>query len=1034
MFAKTKRTKILSLVLLFFLLFSFIDFNVDFDTDKGICIESFEVSANPGAWYSASWTKRKAITIDNTKVAGDLTDFPVLISLSSDSDVNASAQSDGDDILFTSSDGVTKLDHEIEYYSEGTLTAWVEIPSLSRSVDTTLYMYYGNAGASNQENATGTWSNGYVMVQHMKDATTSTILDSTSYDNDGTKKGANEPIEADGKIYKAQNFDGTDDYIDCGTSTDIDLAGTRTISCWVKIDTMTDNKAIWGTAVDNDNKTNLRIMSSKLQFFSRATTNQIAISTGTLSTDTWYYIAVTLDETGQVAKIYSDIHLEEVRVSNIVRSPDWIETKYNNMNDPSTFYNIGSEVTYSAPTVTITNPNSGDVMGGSYHDITWTWDYPDGDESTNFTQISLYFTPIGGSSYPNAIELNVDKNDGNIQSWTDAGGTYRWDYTSTQDYLDLPFGDRYRVKIVATYTIGAGTDTCNDASDGDNIYGRATFATLSQYGSYTGFTQNDSGKLAILVQKPDATAYTGLNTSTEIFCYPSINEGSEGSAIPLTEVGNGVYRFTNDYTFSTIGTYRFRWVVDAAYIGSLITTLYVPESYREPINYEIEFVGDIDFCDGEATTIYFVVEGTEGAPVSGMGHASITVEEYKGTTLNSSDLYTSDQEIGSSGIYYFDTSTIDYSADPQWHWLIKVDDGTAKATKLLYSNVRQHSQDDIYSAIANAQSDITDILADLADMNSTLTDATYGLSAIHTDLTTLSNTVTGLTDGLDIYTTANYMFSPTKEDDVNVEWRIKTKDDDDVIITDMSTEVWEYKDGNATELTTATINETYGTNYAKAEWTNTDIATEGLTYDVNSTLTYGGNTIQVHCYTFATRTGYMLDKFEGTTYSDAMYVYSDSACRNQLVSCCHNDTIYFKGEGDVTPLADDNYMIAYVNFIDSDGNCVATYTVNGVPVINHIARFALDLGEYTRLEKEDTYYCAVSIEDPEDFNKKIIEGETQTFTYKVCEGGDYITKRTTPPPPTTPPFNPDTFIEKNILWFVAIGLMIFLSLGGKKVT
>jgi len=37
--------------------------------------------------YDASWTQGKATTIDRTKVQTDLTDFPVLINLSSDTDL-----------------------------------------------------------------------------------------------------------------------------------------------------------------------------------------------------------------------------------------------------------------------------------------------------------------------------------------------------------------------------------------------------------------------------------------------------------------------------------------------------------------------------------------------------------------------------------------------------------------------------------------------------------------------------------------------------------------------------------------------------------------------------------------------------------------------------------------------------------------------------------------------------------------------------------------------------------------------------------
>lgn len=62
-------------------------------------------------WYNSDWLYRKKITLK--QASSTLSNFPVLVSLS-DTDLAARAQADGDDILFTSSDGTTKIPHEIE--------------------------------------------------------------------------------------------------------------------------------------------------------------------------------------------------------------------------------------------------------------------------------------------------------------------------------------------------------------------------------------------------------------------------------------------------------------------------------------------------------------------------------------------------------------------------------------------------------------------------------------------------------------------------------------------------------------------------------------------------------------------------------------------------------------------------------------------------------------------------------------------------------------------------------------------------------
>ncbi|MCK5301369.1 MAG: DUF2341 domain-containing protein, partial [Thermoplasmatales archaeon] len=124
------------------------------------------VSASSDAWWDTNWQYRKEIIIDNSMVAVDLTDFPVLIN-SIDTDLKDDAQDDGDDIVFTDDNGI-KLDHEIELFNDtsGELVAWVNVPSVSSIVNTKLFMYYGNPSCASQENIEAVWDSSFVMVQH----------------------------------------------------------------------------------------------------------------------------------------------------------------------------------------------------------------------------------------------------------------------------------------------------------------------------------------------------------------------------------------------------------------------------------------------------------------------------------------------------------------------------------------------------------------------------------------------------------------------------------------------------------------------------------------------------------------------------------------------------------------------------------------------------------------------------------------------------------------------------------------------------
>ena len=154
-------------------------------------------AAAPG-WYNASWQCRKKITVDQTKVgSGGVSNFPVLINRT-DTDLQSKAQADGDDILFTSSDGTTKLSHEIEKYvsATGELIAWVKVPSVSAAAPTDIYMYYGNTTAADAQDAANVWDANYTAVWHFKESSSPAADSKGSYN--GTWVGT--PTQSTGKV------------------------------------------------------------------------------------------------------------------------------------------------------------------------------------------------------------------------------------------------------------------------------------------------------------------------------------------------------------------------------------------------------------------------------------------------------------------------------------------------------------------------------------------------------------------------------------------------------------------------------------------------------------------------------------------------------------------------------------------------------------------------------------------------------------------------------------------------------------------
>ena len=212
------------------------------------------------SWYDSNWQYRKKITIDSTKVTDNLTNFPVLVNLSFDLDLASDAQNDGDDILFTSANG-TRLNHEIEKFdgANGQLVAWINIPALSSTTDTDIYMYYGNASASNQENITATWDANYVAVWHLKEDPSGTapqMMDSTANNHDGTSQGSwSFSDQMSGLIDGSLDFNQSTDRIYVGTF-DVIAGGTGndgiTLETWFNYNCDPDGRLISKAKKDKD--------------------------------------------------------------------------------------------------------------------------------------------------------------------------------------------------------------------------------------------------------------------------------------------------------------------------------------------------------------------------------------------------------------------------------------------------------------------------------------------------------------------------------------------------------------------------------------------------------------------------------------------------------------------------------------------------------------------------------------------------------------------------------------------------------------
>jgi len=355
-------------------------------------------------------------------VTGNLNYFPVLIS-TTDDDLRDKAQDDGDDILFMDDeDEADQLYHEIEYFddSTGELIAWVNIPSLSATVNTVLYMYYGNPNCGSQENPDETWSSDYIHVWHLGDS----LSDSAGSD-DGNDHGTTKVY---GKIGKARDFENDEhDYIDFGDMTqpgDGSLT-TMTWEGWVKPETqdimlmckynsqgadytsyylhfVNGGKfrigacSAWEvatTGMTDDSYSEVGEWVYLTATYTLGGTNElgafingdeVAFTHVSQSANVMKNIPVT-DDLGryrpEAGTKYTDAVIDEVRWSKVVRSDDWIKTSFNNMDDPSIYLSFNAEEGNEPPnTPSNPDPDDGETGVSINADISWTCSNPNDDD------------------------------------------------------------------------------------------------------------------------------------------------------------------------------------------------------------------------------------------------------------------------------------------------------------------------------------------------------------------------------------------------------------------------------------------------------------------------------------------------------------------------------------------------------------------------------------------------------------------------------------------------------------------------------
>ncbi len=359
----------------------------DGDVDEGVLEGSPGFDAGDGSVKDvvsgdapSTTARKKAITVDHTKVPGPLADFPIWIDLV-DPQVAARAQLDGRDLFFTASDG-TPLAHEVQSWNraQSHLSAWVRVPQLSDTVSTVIYLRYGDSNGAPAAAPATVFSSNFVSVWHLDDALTTTAIADATGTHAGIGVGLAPSQQVAAKLGGGVAFTGGGDEI---TFTNpLTGNGPHTFSMWVSQQATTDNDAllVLGSGACGQSRwfhSRFNASTVAVGFYCNdwSNPNVNVVSAG------WTLLHWVFEGANGVSRIYRDgalvagpfthsgtavatqgtgghignapaawgtnmgVHatLDEARIATVARSPQWIAAEFANQSSPSTFTSVGPE-------------------------------------------------------------------------------------------------------------------------------------------------------------------------------------------------------------------------------------------------------------------------------------------------------------------------------------------------------------------------------------------------------------------------------------------------------------------------------------------------------------------------------------------------------------------------------------------------------------------------------------------------------------------------------------------------------------------
>lgn len=328
--------------------------SLDGDTEYIFLIQTVDTTGNTSdgvtetatpssTWVDPEYPKRIRLSFDNSEHSSDLEDFPLLVVLNETRVEYDDFETGGTDIRFIDPDDESNLPYEIELWDTGgTSWIWVLVNSIDQdSTDDCIYMYYNNSSATSDVQDPDTLWADYELVYHFAETSGTDIDDSTSNGRAGTT-----PVALDSTLgqictgfhgYHDPNTDPpasytTKQYVSTGINTYSATSESWTIESWVKADAsplLTSaggyaNGPIMGGTVYNfgwDHNSTTYIGSIQ---FHDGSWKAASLGGTSLLGDTWYYMAGVFGgvvDSKTVTSYRDGAEIESVAANNTVSSP-----------------------------------------------------------------------------------------------------------------------------------------------------------------------------------------------------------------------------------------------------------------------------------------------------------------------------------------------------------------------------------------------------------------------------------------------------------------------------------------------------------------------------------------------------------------------------------------------------------------------------------------------------------------------------------------------------------------------------------------